>query len=465
MSMADDHTLGSYRSTNDSHRRASEPARANEQTGRDDPLAELARLIGRSDPFAEFGRTSARAAGRQAEAYAQAAPAPAEEWHAPPHEHEHQFASDDASGRHPYGSDDRDYTQASAQASEEGAADNPVYDQVPLAADHQGRYEDDHLHEGEQYADQPEGGYDAEQYYQDEAPLAPDEDEMYDDPPRAGRRSSLATVLALAGCALLGTVGAYAYRSYSAPADATQPPPVITADNSTPTKIVPATAGDAQSGMAAQDRLANAGKEQLVSKQEEPVALKEPAPQPAPRVTAPLAAPAQIGSAQQPLAAGVAPAPTEPKKIRTVTIRPDGTEMSTRPVGAPAPKAGAARSPISLDPQASEPAVAAGRTQTAAASPPSARPAAPATGSGTGGFVVQLSSQKSESEALASFRSLQAKFPNELGGRQPIIRRADLGSKGVFYRTVVGPFASAHEASQFCASYKAAGGQCVVPNN
>ena len=79
--------------------------------------------------------------------------------------------------------------------------------------------------------------------------------------------------------------------------------------------------------------------------------------------------------------------------------------------------------------------------------------------------MVQLSSQKTESEAQSSFRSLQAKFPNELGNRQPIIRKADLGSKGVFYRTMVGPFASAHEASQFCASYKAAGGQCVVPNN
>ncbi|MGZ3288522.1 MAG: SPOR domain-containing protein, partial [Xanthobacteraceae bacterium] len=93
-----------------------------------------------------------------------------------------------------------------------------------------------------------------------------------------------------------------------------------------------------------------------------------------------------------------------------------------------------------------------------AALPPSAEGAA-------NGFVVQLSSQKTESEAQSSFRSLQAKFPNELGNRQPIIRKADLGSKGVFYRTMVGPFASAHEASQFCASYKAAGGQCVVPNN
>ena len=79
--------------------------------------------------------------------------------------------------------------------------------------------------------------------------------------------------------------------------------------------------------------------------------------------------------------------------------------------------------------------------------------------------MVQLSSQKSEAEAQSSFRSLQAKFPNELSGLQPIVRRADLGSKGVFYRTMVGPFASAHEAGQFCANYKAAGGQCVVPNN
>ena len=52
-----------------------------------------------------------------------------------------------------------------------------------------------------------------------------------------------------------------------------------------------------------------------------------------------------------------------------------------------------------------------------------------------------------------------------LAGRNPIIRRADLGAKGVFYRTMVGPFASAQEASQFCSSFKAAGGHCVVPGN
>src|SRR5262249_4006789 len=93
------------------------------------------------------------------------------------------------------------------------------------------------------------------------------------------------------------------------------------------------------------------------------------------------------------------------------------------------------------------------------------RAAPEATESTAGGFVGQLSSQKSEAEAQSSFRSLQAKFPNELGDLQPIIRRADLGSKGGFYRTLVGPFTSAQEASQVWAHYKAGGGQSVVPNN
>jgi hypothetical protein len=79
------------------------------------------------------------------------------------------------------------------------------------------------------------------------------------------------------------------------------------------------------------------------------------------------------------------------------------------------------------------------------------------------GFMVQLSSQRSEAEAQAAFRSLQAKFPNELGDRNLVIQRADPSdNRGVFYRTLVGPFASSQEASEFCASYKTAGGRCVV---
>ena len=71
------------------------------------------------------------------------------------------------------------------------------------------------------------------------------------------------------------------------------------------------------------------------------------------------------------------------------------------------------------------------RTRTAVAPPPQA--AAPETASASaGGYLVQLSSQRSEGEAQSSYRALQAKFPNELGSRPPVIRRADLGSKGVY---------------------------------
>jgi hypothetical protein len=75
---------------------------------------------------------------------------------------------------------------------------------------------------------------------------------------------------------------------------------------------------------------------------------------------------------------------------------------------------------------------------------------------------VQVSSQRSEADAQAAFRALRAKFPNQLGGREPIVRRADLGAKGIYYRAMVGPFASMEEAAGMCSNLKAAGGTCLV---
>jgi hypothetical protein len=87
-------------------------------------------------------------------------------------------------------------------------------------------------------------------------------------------------------------------------------------------------------------------------------------------------------------------------------------------------------------------------------------------GSGeTGAYLVQVSSQRSEADAEASYRALQDKFPAVLGSRSPVIKRADLGDKGVYYRAAVGPFGTPEEASQFCGSLKTAGGQCVVQRN
>src|SRR5262249_8246310 len=469
MSMADDNTLRPYRSS-DPYRRAAEPSRPSQEASARDPLAELARLLGQSDPFADFGRSNSRQG--QQEAHDAPATAP-QDWQSAP-AREPQFAIGGAQGRWAQGSgqewsqeasqeSSQEFSQESSQdyyspaaQSEAQSSDSRFYDELHVGADQQTQYYDDNRTDDGQH-DAQEAAY----YYQDDdVPLDPHEDAMYDDAPRARRGGGLVTALALIGCAVIGTAGAYAYRSYFGNPSATQPPRAIRADNSTPKKIVPASAGDPQSINVAQDRSANPDKEQIVSKQEEPVALKDLATQAAPRVVLP--APVAPGQG--------ANGSTEPKKIRTVVVRPDasdasGKPVSSQPAAAPrpaaapaaapaAPKAATASAartgPLALEPQPSEPAAApAGRTRTAAAPPASTRAAAEATESTAGGFVVQLSSQKSEAEAQSSFRSLQAKFPNELGDLQPIIRRADLGSKGGFYRTPLAPFTSPHAPRPF----------------
>jgi hypothetical protein len=78
---------------------------------------------------------------------------------------------------------------------------------------------------------------------------------------------------------------------------------------------------------------------------------------------------------------------------------------------------------------------------------------------------VQLTSQRSEAEAEAAYRTLRTKFPSELGGREPVIRRADIADKGTFYRALVGPYASVEEAAGLCSKIKAGGGTCLVQRN
>jgi len=81
-----------------------------------------------------------------------------------------------------------------------------------------------------------------------------------------------------------------------------------------------------------------------------------------------------------------------------------------------------------------------------------------------GGYVVQVASQRSEADAQASFKALQQKYPSVLGSHQAMIRRADLGEKGIYYRAQIGPF-PADQAKELCSSLKSAGGQCMVQPN
>jgi len=312
-------------------------------------------------------------------------------------------------------------------------------------------------------------------YYQHEA--APEIEET-----PARRRGGLVTVLAVLALAVVGTAAAFGYRAVFAPAGTRVPPPVIKADT-TPSKIVPA--NDAAKPI--QDRVGDRAQiERIINREEQPVDVNTaragtprvvfPGPNPiAPLPNSPIP---QSPTAQAPTLTGSAPAAsTEPKKVRTVTIRSDQPDLAaaanataaatsaprtSAPSGvlpeddqrnAARAQASASSGPLSLSP---------GTVQSAQRSAPMRTASAPAANGG--GYSVQVTSQRSEGEAQAAFAALQAKFPSVLGNRQALIRRADLGEKGTYYRAQI-PFGSQGDAADFCTSLRSAGGQCVIQRN
>lgn len=314
------------------------------------------------------------------------------------------------------------------------------------------------------------------------------------------RRGGLMTVAAVLALAVVGTGAAFTYRSYFGSPRSGEPP-IIHADNS-PTKIVPA---PSDGSAKVPDRLAAGdGTEKIVPREEAPVdvnartvprvvfpPLNQNSNPPAPASVAPSAMPAANGGPTAAPSNGTLPN-GEPRRVRTFSVRgdqPDGSAVPvsgappSTPAAAPKPAVAArpgvprsspssanasANAPLSLSPQASEPAPAPPpRAQMAATNTPvQTAPVSGAASSGIGGsYLVQVSSQKSEGDAQASYRALQGKFPAVLGSHAPLIKRADLGEKGVVYRAMVGPFGSQEEALQFCGNLKSAGGQCFVPRN
>jgi SPOR domain len=518
--MADDNILRSYRSS-DVARRASAPAvprDAPRDVGGSDPLAELARLIGQSDPFADFDRNSGQASEPRARSdsapsdWRKTAAALARESVRNPPAADPHFEQVDtavAAAKSLRASPDDPFAHPASHTTlatidrvihdraipDRAAFDHAAYDQavVPQAGYADGPYDepqigsyaDDQFHDS-RHAAAPQDGHESENYFFDGAPT-PTDDRSYDDPPRGRAKNGIVTAIVLIGCGMLGTAGAYGYRTYYSGARPTDAP-IISAEKS-PNKMVPApSGGDSQSGKSV-ERI-GALNERVVTRQEEPVTLSDPN---GPRAVLP--APFTTSPGPGPSAALPAGAPTEPKKVHTVAIRPDGAAdpMMARPVGSvgsppvqtPAPANAATRQPpaakpvtpparngggpLSIEPQgqsgdtASSYQPAPQRPATAPANVPRlASVSPPASG---GGYVVQISSQRSEAGAQADFRSLQSKFPSQLGDREAIVRRADLGPKGIYYRAMVGPFGSAGDADQFCGGLKAAGGQCIVQKN
>lgn len=466
--MADDTNFRSYRAS-DQRRPAQATPTASGRQGGNDPLAELARLIGQSDPFADLKQDAPRAG----------TPAPSRRPVATP-----SVPSD------PYGSP----LQFSSQQFDNRGDVEPQHESFQPAYD-PAIY-------GKQDQQQP-AGHASDAYYDDPS-RTPQGEEAYEEDyaEERPRHGMMKLVAVLAGLAVIGAGGALGYRTIFG-GSASGPPPVIKA-NTAPSKIVPAPAAEA-SNKQIYDRVGDASQgERVVSREEKPIEVKVDTRQAARAVfpgagASSNAQDAAMATASPPLNTDPGgPSSAEPKKIRTVTIRPDGTGSTPAPrpaaaspaeriaSAAPVPAAAPARpatepnaaakpnGPLSLSPQVAnaeasarpafptppKPATAAVAAPTrVAAVPPAAAEVA------SGGYTVQISSQRSETEAQASFRSLQTKFPSLLSDRQPIIRRADLGDKGIYFRAMVGPFASGEQAVQFCGSLKSAGGQCVVQRN
>src|SRR5262249_33669666 len=149
---------------------------------RNDPLAELARLIGKEDPFAALGRERAPAAQRQA-------PEAVPEWHS-------------RSGYEPHGQPEYDDRSFAADAH---AYDAERYHDAPYRAG--ARYEDPAYPADDQ-------GYAPEAYYDDGQAYA---EEGYEEAQPARRRGGLTTVAAVIGLIALGTAGVFGYRAWTAP--------------------------------------------------------------------------------------------------------------------------------------------------------------------------------------------------------------------------------------------------------
>lgn len=486
-----------------------------------DPLAELARLIGQTDPFAATppnprpaphpfqpaphplqpaphplqSRANVRAQSYQPQPEEEEVDLPA----GPPPwmqrtRHEVALPQQYAASSQDYAAPSQDYDEPELQPSavhplHRYAAQHAAPPAVPAPEYHEELPIEEPAQEPDpsRYDDALYGQIEAgEQDFQRDAAYPDDpyayQGEAYEEeePPPRKRSSGLMTVGAVLALAVVGTGAAFAYRTYVGTPRSGEPP-IIKADNS-PTKVMPA---QPDSAGKAPDRMASGnGMEKLISREETPVDVTSTT---GPRVVFP----PLNQNANPPTAASVAPsAPSpmttsgtlpnnEPRRIRTLSVKGEAadagvpasappppakpapatrTVSASPPHGNPASANASANSPMSLAPGAPQPDPAPTRVA-------STNPTASVSSSG-GGYVVQVSSQRNEADAQTSYRALQNKYPSVLGSQSLLVKRVDLGEKGVYYRAFAGPFSSLDQATQVCSSLKAAGGpQCLIQRN
>lgn len=88
------------------------------------------------------------------------------------------------------------------------------------------------------------------------------------------------------------------------------------------------------------------------------------------------------------------------------------------------------------------------RSSTVSPSQDSSTSAAAASVGGT--YVVQVGSKHTQADALASYTDMQQRYPTLLAKYRPMVQKADLGAKGVWYRLRIGPIAEKVTAMRLC---------------
>jgi hypothetical protein len=249
-----------------------------------------------------------------------------------------------------------------------------------------------------------------------------------------------------------------------------------------PVKVKPsaeaeATAPDA-SGALVLDRKEQAPVQKVVTNQEQAVD-----PSVAPNAV-------QLGDGPVDLPHEPPPAAAGPKKVKTVTVRPDGTRVdnaalppavavASRPGPEAAPPAAVARAagastatpasqtnPTATPPRIAKPKPAAPKVAAVEQSPEAAAPDADsgqAPSASKGGFAVQFGAADSEDDARALMKTIVSKYRSELGGLKPTFKMATVNDKTVYRVRVAG--VSKESANAICSKVKATGGACFVAGN
>ncbi|PTM42670.1 SPOR domain-containing protein [Bosea sp. 124] len=508
-----------------------------------DPLAELTRIVDQGDPLKDiFGQRAQVNVPQRVpaswQARAEAAPQqepsfnPVQELHAaaeqpPPAELRGALDEFEALLRRTDSARPAPVPAAVAPEDESFERPDPQSYQRPAAVQEQAQAPRDLDEEREPYP-----YYDEQAQYDAQHPDAalPAYEEMPDLEPRRSRKG-LYVAAALVVVGVVGVGAAMSLRGTATRSDGQ--PPTIAADTG-PTKVQPVNPGGAEIPNQNKQIYERAGETpaaptKVVSREEQPVDVQQAArslparvvlPGPGSGVaTTPAAnplsqAPASIARDPVPSEPALTPVPPvpglgEPRRVRTVSIRPDGTPAppanstasytnGTLPLatgsapparpGAIAPTESTATTataqprPRPATPPAPEVAKVQERATTPApattptaplrianAAPAAQTPAAPAPAtaairSGSGDFVVQLGAPGSESEARATFAALQRKYPGQLGGQAPIVRKTELAGGKTVFRLRVGPY-SRDDATTMCTQLQAAGGQCFIAKN